>query len=183
MGIFGNMATFNITTQVGKNDLKMYSKKLENFNGIIEVDYSRKFDFSKEKDKAAYFSMVESVNDKTGLLNVKKWANRSLSQNAYLHLILGYFASVYCYDMHHVKVEIFKKIVNPEYLTKTRYTKDGEEFTAIISTKALDKATFALCTNRFLDYSAKNGLLLPEPNDLAYLEEIQAEVKKYEQYL
>jgi len=174
---------FNLNTQIGKNDLKIYSKKLENFEGVIEVDYSRKFDFSIEKDKAAYFSMVESSQSKKGLLTVKKWANRSLSQNAYLHLILGYFAATYGYDMHHTKVEIFKKIVNPEYLTKKRYSEDGEEFTAIISTKKLDKATFALCTDRFLNYSAKGGLRLPEPNDLIYLDEIKGVVKQYEQYL
>ena len=57
---------FNPNTQVGKNDLKIYSKKLENFDGIIEVDYSRKFDFSIEKDKAAYFAMVESSESKKG---------------------------------------------------------------------------------------------------------------------
>lgn len=174
---------FNLNTNVGKNDLKIYSKKLENFEGVIEVDYSRKFDFSIQKDKVAYFSMVASCDSKKGLLSVKKWANRSLSQNAYLHLILGYYAATYGYDMHHVKVEIFKKIVNPEYLTETRYTNDGHEYAAILSTKKLDKATFALCTDRFLNHSAKGGLRLPEPNDLIYLDEIKAVVKDYEEFL
>ena len=57
---------FNLNTQVGKNDLKIYSKRLETFEGIIEVDYSRKFDFSIEKDKAAYFAMVASSDSKKG---------------------------------------------------------------------------------------------------------------------
>lgn len=174
---------FNLNTNIGKNDLKIYSKKLENFEGVIEVDYSRKFDFSIEKDKLAYLAMVESSESKKGLLTVKKWANRSLSQNAYLHLILGYFAATWGYSMFHTKVEIFKKIVNPEYLTKERVSKDGDVFLDVLSTKDLDKATFALCTDRFLNYSAKGGLRLPEPNDLIYLDEIKAVVKEYEQFL
>lgn len=127
--------------------------------------------------------MVASSKEKKGLLTVKKWANQSLSQNAYLHLILGYFAAVYGYDMHHTKVEIFKKIVNPEYLTKVRYSEDGEEYTAILSTKSLDKSTFALCTDRFLNFSAAGGLRLPKPSDLIYLDEIKGVVKEYQQYL
>jgi hypothetical protein len=174
---------FNLNTQIGKNDLQQYSKKIQDFEGIIEVEYCRKFDFSIKKDKAAYFAMVEGSQSKQGLLTVKKWSNRTLSQNAYLHLVLGYFACYYGYDMHHTKVEIFKKIVNPDYLTKERTTSDGELFTAILSTKSLDKATFALCTDRFLNYSAKGGLRLPEPSDLAYLDEIKAAVKDYAQYL
>lgn len=174
---------FNLNTQVGKNDLQIYSKKLETFEGVIEVDYSLKFDFSIESDKAAYFAMVASSKDKKGLLTVKKWANRTLSQNAYLHLILGYFAATYGYSMFHTKVRIFKMIVNPEYLTKERVSKDGECFLDIISTKDLDKATFALCTDRFLNYSAKGGLRLPEPSDLIYLDEIKGVVKDYAEFL
>ena len=58
---------FNINTQIGKNDLQMYSKKLQDFEGIVEVEYCRKFDFSIEKDKAAYFAMVEGSQSKQGL--------------------------------------------------------------------------------------------------------------------
>ena len=174
---------FNINTQVGRNDLQRYSKKLQNFEGVLEVDYSRKFDFSIEKDKAAYFAMVEGIDAKKGLLSIKKWANRTLSQNAYLHLILCYFAATYGYSMFHTKVELFKKLVNPDYLTKERVTHDGEVFLDVLSTKDLDKATFALCTERFLNWSAKGGLRLPEPSDLIYLDEIKGVVKEYKQYL
>jgi len=112
----------------------------------------------------------------------EKRKRRSISQNNYLHLILGWFALQTGYTLEEVKQEIFKKIVNPN----TFY--EGE-FGRIVkierwrSTANLDTAEMALCIDRFRDYSAKEaGIYLAEPNDLNFLREIEIQIENNKQY-
>lgn len=104
---------------------------------------------------------------------------RSVSQNSYLHLILSWFGLEHGYTLEEVKQEIFKKIVNPTIFY------DGEANGLVKiqrwrSTADLDKGEMNLAIDRFRNYSSvEAGTYLPEPSDLAHLQEIKNEIEKY----
>ena len=50
----------------------------------------------------------------------EKKNQRSLSQNAYLHVILAYFACQYGETLEYVKMEYFKRLVNPGTFIRER---------------------------------------------------------------
>lgn len=103
---------------------------------------------------------------------------RSISQNSYLHLILTWFGLETGYTIEEVKQDIFKKHVNANLFYEG-------EFEGIVkierwrSTANLDTAEMTLAIDRFRDFSAKElGIYLPQPSDLALLEDLENEISK-----
>jgi len=110
---------------------------------------------------------------------------RTIKQNAYLHLILSYFALEYGETIEFTKQEIFKKYVNPDTFKTTRVNpKSGKEreswkSSAIINTKEMTDAI-----DRFKNWSIKvAGIKLPDADDQIYLDYIQNEIEKNKQWL
>lgn len=118
----------------------------------------------------------------------EKRDRRSISQNSYLHLILTWFAIETGYTLEEVKQEIFKKVVNSSLFD------DGEiegkikglKIQRWRSTASLDTKEMTLAIERFRDFSSKElGIYLPEPHDLALIQDMENEISKFnnQQYL
>lgn len=113
----------------------------------------------------------------------KKATQRTLAQNSYLHLLLGYFASEFGYTLEEVKFDIFKKICNRDLFEKRRRNKRGQEVTYIRSSTELDKAEMTTAIERFRNYSsAQCGLYLPEANEGEALFYAQQQMEQYKEY-
>lgn len=142
------------------------------------------FNLNNPYDVEKYDEYVAKLRAQCAVVEVKKrHPNRSLAQNSYLHVILGYFASLYGCSMEYVKSEYFKKICNPDLLTTKRKTKIGEEITDLRSTSELDTAQMTFAIERFRNWSASvAGIYLPSPNEgeaLIYAEQIMEQNKEY----
>ncbi|WP_127846172.1 hypothetical protein [Psychroflexus aestuariivivens] len=143
------------------------------------------YDTSIEFDKKRAIERFKYLIDKKKRIElIEKKKKRSLSQNNYLHLILSWFGLEFGYTLEEVKQEIFKKEVNPEIFY------DGEKSGLITisrwrSTADCNTEEISLATNRFRDYSAKNGCYLPEPNDLPAISEMERQLSQHnvKQYL
>lgn len=141
------------------------------------------YDTSKEHEKQQAITRFNHLVQKSKRIDLKvKHPKRSISQNAYLHLILSAFGCEFGYSLEEVKQEIFKKVVNKEIFY------DGEKDGIITiqqwrSTADLDTGELTTAINRFLNYSAQNGYRLPEPSDLLWIEELEKEVSKNKQFL
>lgn len=142
------------------------------------------YNSSKEIDKQRAIQKFNHLleNEKTFELTEKK-KTLSVSQNSYLHLLFSWFALETGYTAEEVKQEIFKKIVNPD----TFYDGEHGELVKIErwrSTADLNTQEMNLCIDRFRDYSAKEaGIYLPEPHDLAVLDEIKLQIENNKKYL
>lgn len=108
----------------------------------------------------------------------KKLNKRTYSQNNYIHLLFGYFSLQTGYTPQEVKQDIFKKIVNPEMFYEGEKEKiPGIKIEQWRSTADLNTKEMSQCTEKFLDYSAREvGIRLPEPDDLVFLREIEVEL-------
>ncbi len=117
-------------------------------------------------------------------VELKNITNRSLSQNNYLHLILSWFGASFGYSLAYVKNRFFKKECNESLFFVTRQnTKDNSPYTDIRSTADLTTVEMTLAIDRFRNFSANNGLYLPEAGEHLYLQELERELEQYKEHL
>ncbi|MCC9016964.1 hypothetical protein [Flavobacterium lipolyticum] len=117
-------------------------------------------------------------------LSAKK-VPKTYPQLKYVHLIMSWFAWEYGESVEYIKLEFFKKLVNPtifkyEFVNR----KSGEIRDEYKSLADLTKDELSIAIDRFRDYSSKEaGIYLPEPSDLAFMRELEIQVKNVEHLL
>ena len=107
---------------------------------------------------------------------VRKAEHRTLPQNAYLHLILGYFGTQTGYTAEESKI-IYKRLNSDIYL----YEKNGAKF--MLSSKHVSKENMAKTIDRFIQYSEGEGIPLPRADDRDFLDLVANTVEAQRAYL
>lgn len=114
----------------------------------------------------------------------EKKSKRSNQQNAYLHLILGYFAMETGDTLEWVKQQYFKKLVNAEIFIREREDKYLGKIKVLRSSAELDTAEMTTAIERFRNWaSAEAGVYLPSANEEEMIAQMEVEVSRYKQYL
>jgi hypothetical protein len=110
---------------------------------------------------------------------------RTTPQNAYLHLLLSYFALEYGETLQYTKQFIFKEYVNGAIFKTTRKNpKSGKTRQSLKSSADLDTKEMTNAINVFKNWSASVvGIRLPEANEQEFLDHIQNEIDKNKQWL
>lgn len=143
--------------------------------------YNLKNQYDRQKFKEACNRMVlkrEYVELK------RKTTQRSLAQNSYLHVLLGYFGSEFGLTIEEVKFDIFKKICNIDIFQRERTNKRGKRIKYIRSSTELDKDEMTTAIERFRNYSsAECGLYLPSPNEGEMLFYAQQQIEANKDYM
>ena len=114
----------------------------------------------------------------------EKKQKRTLNQNSYLHLLLGYFASQTGNTLEWVKQQYYKKLCSPDIfigekddplLGRVRYVRSSAD---------LRTDEMNLTIERFRNWSASvAGIYLPEATNEAEIAALQVEVERYKTYL
>lgn len=114
----------------------------------------------------------------------KKKMRRTLSQNKYLHVCLGLFASEFGQTLEEVKVDIFKRTVNYAIFTARRTNRRGEDVSYLRSSTDLTTEELTTAIERFRNYSAQiAGLYIPAPEEYDALLEAQKQIDSYKDFL
>ena len=114
----------------------------------------------------------------------EKKAKRSLSQNRYLHLLLGYFASQTGNTLEWVKQQYYKKLCNPDLFIGEREDLFLGRVKYVRSSADLSTDEMNLSIERFRNWSsAEAGIYLPEATSEAEIAALQVEVERYKTYL
>tara|TARA_R110000822_G_scaffold14427_6_gene50801 strand:+ start:2612 stop:3049 length:438 start_codon:yes stop_codon:yes gene_type:complete len=108
----------------------------------------------------------------------EKRERKSISSKNYLHLILGWAAINFGYTLEEMKLNIFKAEVNPEIFYQ------GEVGTLVKvhrfrSISELTPQELNISISEFKKYMLEKGLYLPEPKDMALLQDIEKELNNY----
>jgi hypothetical protein len=144
------------------------------YNPANEIDVHRAF------EKVKYFIKKKKVFELK-----QKQVPKTYKQIKYVHLIMGWFALEYGETLEYVKLNYFKRLVNPEIFEfEFINRKTGEVRIEYKSLADVTKDELTLAINRFRDYASKEGgIYLPEPRDLAILQQIEIELNNNKQYL
>ena len=115
----------------------------------------------------------------------EKKPKRSLSQNSYLHLLLGYFASQTGNTLEWVKQQYYKRACNPDIFIAEKYDNMLKHTIKYVRSSAdLSTDEMTLSIERFRNWSAAEaGIYLPEAVNQAELAALQVEVERYKTYL
>lgn len=113
----------------------------------------------------------------------RRFPQRSPSQNKYLHVILGYFASQTGYSLDEVKQDWFKKHCNPDIFYRERVNQRGKTVRYLRSSADLTTAECTMAIERFRNWSAaEGGIYLPSPNEDSFLLYCEQEIEKFKEY-
>ena len=144
------------------------------------LDATKQFDIERARTR-----LEKLIENKSKFELTEKKPVRSVSQNAYLHLIIGWFAIEYGETIDYVKRMIFKKLVNPKiFIFERENTKTKEKRKELRSSADLDSAEMTTAIDRFRDYSSKEfGVYLPEAGEMDFLNEIKTQIENNKNYL
>lgn len=114
----------------------------------------------------------------------EKKPKRTLSQNSYLHLCLGFFASQTGNTLEWVKQQYYKKLCNPDLYIGERQDAFLGRVRYVRSSADLRTDEINLSIERFRSWSAgEAGIYIPEPTNEAEIAAMQIEVERYKTYL
>lgn len=121
------------------------------------------------------------LTSKKNIVEVKKISpKRSLSQNSYLHLLLGAFGQHFGYTLEEAKI-IYKDLNTGMY----KYDKEvrGKKHTFYRSSADLDKAEMTKSIDILREWSDRAGYPLPTATDQGWLMQIENEIERSKYYL
>lgn len=114
----------------------------------------------------------------------EKKPQRTVKQNAYLHLILSWFAIETGNSVEFVKQEYFKRLCNKHLFVREIEDKYLGKIEVLRSSSDLDTEEMTLAIQRFRDWSASEaGIYLPDAMNKDFLLQIEIEISKNKQYL
>lgn len=128
------------------------------------------YNLESEIDRNRLKLYLDKLTKKKVVVELKEVTARSLAQNSYLHLIIGWFGKEFGYHLEEAKM-IYK------YVNKDLYFYQRDSFDFMRPSSDLTKDEMTLSINKFRDYSAELDLYLPSPEDQAYLKSIYIELK------
>ena len=134
------------------------------------------FNLSNHYEIPKFKEYVNKLFSERAVVEVKKkLPNRTLAQNSYLHLLLGYFGSEYGCSLDEAKIDFYKrKAVN----------KKGKEVTYLRSSAELTTGEMTLSIDRFRNWSASvAGIYLPAANEHQMLIYAQQEIQRNQEFI
>ena len=130
------------------------------------------YDLSLQIDRSRAEKRFVQLMGEAVKIELKKKVKRSLNQNSYLHVIIGFFALETGYTRVEAK-QIYKECTPQVY----EYEKDGKKF--IRSSAELSTSEMSITINRFRDYSSIDaGVYLPSADEKQFLEECEREIQR-----
>jgi len=116
------------------------------------------FDLKNEYQIPKFKEYVNKLFSERAVVEVKKkLPNRTLAQNSYLHLLLGYFGSEYGCSLDEAKIDFYKRTCNRE---------------------------MTLSIDRFRNWSASvAGIYLPAANEHQMLIYAQQEIQRNQEFI
>lgn len=143
------------------------------------------FNLQNEYDVPKFKAYVNKLFKERAVVEVKKKnPARTLAQNSYLHLLLGYFGTQYGCSLDEAKLDYYKRTCNRDLFERKAVNKLGKEVTYLRSSAELTTAEMSLSIDRFRNFaSSEAGIYLPSPNEREFLIHIQQEIERHKEFL
>ena len=114
-------------------------------------------------------------------MELSEIGNRSLSQNAYLHLLIGIVAMEVGETLEYAKTEYFKRLANPSLFVEAHRDKlTGRETERLRSSAQLTKEQMTEAIDKFKKWAATQGIFLPNSQDRELCKMAEVELSKWQ---
>ena len=143
-----------------------------------------KYDLSNELQRGQFNVRAASLLKKGSVVELKECKVRSLRQNSFLHVALGYFAAQTGNTLEYVKQYYYKRLVNPDIFRRERDDKYLGHIEVWRSSASLTQEEISLSIDRFRNWSASEaGIYIPSPDDARLVQLMEIEIEKYKEYI
>ena len=143
------------------------------------------YDLSNDLDRENFKLRSNRLYEGKKIVELKeKKPKRSINQNSYLHLILGYFASQYGCSLEYCKEKYYKILCNKEIFIREKQDEFLGTIKVLRSSADLDTSEMTTSIERFRNWSASEaGIYLPSPDEDRLLSLCEMEVERNKNYV
>ena len=143
------------------------------------------YNLSNPYDRERLIAWVERMIERNEVIEAKKKdVARTLKQNSYLHLLLGYFASQYGCSADEAKVDFYKRLCNRDLFERQTVNRMGRDVKRLRSSAELSTAEMTLSIERFRNWSAAEaGIYLPAAGEHQMLLYAQQEAERNSEFI
>lgn len=143
------------------------------------------FDLSNPLDKANFLLRAKKLAESGKIVELtEKKPRRTLSQNAYCHLAIAYFASQYGCSLEWAKSQYFKKLVNPDLFIREKEDKFLGSVKYLRSTADLDVSEMSMAIDRWRNWcSMEASIYIPNSDDYYSIQLMEVEINKYKEFI
>ena len=135
------------------------------------------------RDYLAALDYINQMKEQGFDIELKRFSPaRSNRQNAYLHLILAYFAHCYGCTLIEAKEVYFKKYACHDIFKSVATDRNGNEIAYYRSTADLTKEEMSGAIRNFTAYASMNGIELPQADDFIARRICEREIEKTTSY-
>lgn len=143
-----------------------------------------KYDLSNELQRGNFHLRAARLMEKGCVAELRECKARSLRQNSFLHVALGYFAAQTGDTLEFVKQYYYKRLVNPDIFRRERDDKFLGHIEVWRSSASLTQEEMSLSIDRFRNWAASEGsVYIPSPDDARLVQLMEIEIEKYKEYL
>lgn len=143
------------------------------------------YDTSNPLDKANFMLRAKKLADGGKIVELKeKKPKRSLSQNAYCHLAISYFASQYGCTLEWAKAQYFKKLVNPDLFIREKVDRFLGKVKYLRSSADLDVTEMSLAIDRWRNWcSMEASIYIPNVDDYYSIQLMEVEIERNKEFI
>ena len=141
------------------------------------------YNLDNELDRRRFAARVERLTSARAVVELTEKTQRSISQNSYLHLIIGVVAMETGNTLEDTKRVYFKQLCNPGIFCQDKTDDLGNKIQALRSSADVSKEEMSTAIDRFKMWAAQEGIYIPEPGDEALLQEIEYQMGRMKTYL
>lgn len=142
-----------------------------------------RYKLSDPRDYLAALDYINQMKEQGYDIDLKKYSpSRSNRQNAYLHLILSYFAHCYGCTLIEAKEIYFKQYACGDTFIIVGTDKDGHKTRYNRSTADLSQSEMSGAIRNFIAYADMHGIELPQADDYIAQRICEREIEKTTAY-
>lgn len=143
------------------------------------------YNLSDSLEREQFLARARFLSDRGASVELTEKKQRSLSQNAYLHAALGFFALQVGLPLQEVKEVYFKATCNPTLFLRSRHDSIlGKDREYLRSTRELSQEELSEAIDRFLRWSSQTaGIYIPPSDEYIAVQRMQHEVQRNSKYL
>jgi hypothetical protein len=142
------------------------------------------YDLRNPLDRERFKRRCNALYQKQGIVDLSEKTQRSIQQNKFLHLLLGYLAMETGNTLDYVKEVFYKRTANKELFLREKEDEILGKVEYLRSSADLSKEEMTLSIDRFRDWSSQTaGVYLPAANEQEFLASIEYELSKYKQWV
>ena len=141
------------------------------------------YDLRIELDRQRATKRWEYLLQRNAVVDLTEHVQRTNSQNAYLHVLLGLLAMEFGERIEYVKQNYYKELVNPALFVVRKDDRFMGQRVELRSSRDLTKEEMTESIDRLKVWAAEQGIFLPNADEKEFLARIEAEMRRNAKYL